>query len=139
MKKRVVVGLIAAGLFAAANKAQNPALTSDPTEHEYGTLIVESDRRDAALKIDGEECGDVPRLLLLSPGRHKLFLQAAAAPDKTREVEVRVGFRTIVKINFAGGSPETVIEPETGSKRAPGTRPSPTPAEARTLFALIAQ
>src|SRR5215469_11488251 len=47
--------------------------------HEYGTLIVESDRENAALRIDGEDCGNVPRLLLLSPGRHKVFLQAADA------------------------------------------------------------
>jgi PEGA domain len=78
----------------------------------YGTLIVESDRMDAALRIDGEDCGNVPRLLLLSPGRHKVFLQAANAPDKTREVEIKVGYRTSVRINFAGGSPETKIEPE---------------------------
>jgi hypothetical protein len=36
-------------------------------EHVYGTLIVESDRMDAALRIDGEDYGNVPRLLLLSP------------------------------------------------------------------------
>src|ERR1700730_8200266 len=48
-------------------------------EHSYGTLIVVSDRDDAALKIDGEDCGNVPRLLFLSPGRHKLLLTAANA------------------------------------------------------------
>ena len=58
-------------------------------EHVYGTLIVESDRMDAVLTIDGEDYGNVPRLLLLSPGRHKVFLRAANAPDKTRQVEIR--------------------------------------------------
>jgi hypothetical protein len=105
-------------------------------EHVYGTLIVESDRMDAALRIDGEDYGNVPRLLLLSPGRHKVFLQAANAPDKTREVEIRVGYRTSVRINFAGGSPETKIEPEAAPKRLPVPRPSPTPARGRSLFAL---
>ena len=90
---------------------------------------------DAALRIDREDYGNVPRLLLLSPSRHKVFLQAANAPDKTREVEVKVGYRTIVRINFAGGSPETDIEPETVPRRAPRLRPSPTPAEG-SLFAL---
>jgi hypothetical protein len=99
-------------------------------EHVYGTLIVESDRMDAVLRVDGEDYGNVPRLLLLSPGRHRVFLQAANAPDKTREVEVKVSYRTTVRINFAGGSPETDIEPET----AP--RPSPTSAPAGSLFAL---
>jgi hypothetical protein len=105
-------------------------------EHVYGTLIVESDRMDAALRIDGEDYGNVPRLLLLSPGRHKVFLQAANAPDKTREVEIRVGYRTSVRINFAGGSPETKIEPEAAPRRLPVPRPSPTPARGRSLFAL---
>ena len=105
-------------------------------EHVYGTLIVESDRRDAALRIDGEDYGNVPRLLLLSPGRHKVFLQAANAPDKTREVEIRLGYRTSVRINFAGGSPETKIEPEAAPRRLPVPRPSPTPARGRSLFAL---
>ena len=104
-------------------------------EHVYGTLIVDSDRPDAALKIDGEDCGNAPRLLLLSPGRHKVFLQAANAPDKTREVEVKVGYRTIVRINFVGGSPETEIEPETVPRRAPVPRPSPT-AAGGSLFVL---
>jgi hypothetical protein len=103
-------------------------------EHVYGTLIVDSDRPDAALKIDGEDCGNAPRLLLLSPGRHKVFLQAANAPDKTREVEVKVGYRTIVRINFVGGSPETEIEPETVPRR-PVPRPSPT-AAGGSLFVL---
>jgi hypothetical protein len=47
-------------------------------QHVYGALIVVSDRPDAALRIDGEDYGNVPRLLLLSPGRHKVFLQAAS-------------------------------------------------------------
>src|SRR5260221_7740833 len=33
-------------------------------EHVYGTLIVESDRMDAALRIGGEDYGNPPRLLL---------------------------------------------------------------------------
>jgi PEGA domain len=103
-------------------------------EHVYGTLIVESDRTDAALRIDGEDCGNVPSLLLLSPGRHKVFLQAANEPDKTRKVDVKLGYRTTVRINFAGGSPETDIEPEAVPRRVP--RPSPTPARAGSLFAV---
>jgi hypothetical protein len=101
----------------------------------YGTLIVESDRMDAVLRVDGEDCGNAPRLLLLSPGKHKLFLQAANAPDKTREVEVKMGYRTSVRINFAGGSPETDIEPEVVPRRVPVPRPRPTPA-GRIMFAL---
>jgi hypothetical protein len=107
-------------------------------QHVYGTLIVESDRPDAALRIDGEDYGNVPRLLLLSPGRHKLFLQAANAPDKTREVEITVGHRTSVRINFEGGSPETKVEPEAAPRRLPVPSPSPsrTPARGRSLFAV---
>jgi hypothetical protein len=78
----------------------------------------------------------VPRLLFLSPGRHKLLLTAANAPDKTREVEIKVGYRTSVRINFEGGSPETEVEPETAPRRLPVPRPSPTPARGRSLFAV---
>jgi hypothetical protein len=88
-------------------------------EYVYGTLIVVSDRMDAVLRVDRADYGNVPSLLLLSPGRHKVFLQAANAPDKTRELEVKVGYRTTVRINFAGGSPETDIEPETVPRRLP--------------------
>ena len=94
--------------------------------HEYGTLIVESDRYDAALKIDdGEDRGNVPTIVFLSPGRHKVFLTAANAPDKTREVEIKVGYRTTVRINFAGGSPETTITKESSS---PTATPAPSAA-----------
>ena len=89
-------------------------------EHLYGTLIVESDREDAAIKIDGEESGKVPRILFLAPGRHKVSLAAPNAPDKTREVEIKVGYETNVRINFAGGSPETTI-----TKPAPSATPKP--------------
>ena len=99
-------------------------------------MIVESDRTDAALRIDGEDYGNAPTLLLLSPGRHKVFLQAANGPDKTREVEIKVGYRTSVRINFAGGSPETKIEPEAAPRRAPVPKPSPTPARTGSMFAL---
>jgi hypothetical protein len=92
---------------------------------------------DAVLRVDKVDYGNVPRLLLLSPGKHKVFLQAANAPDKTREVEVKVGYRTTVRINFAGGSPETDIEPEPVPRRLPVPRPSPTPAPTGgSLFAL---
>ena len=105
-------------------------------EHSYGTVIVESDRDDAALKIDGKDCGNVPGLLFLSPGRHKILLTAANAPDKTREVEIKVGYRTSVRINFEGGSPETEVEPEMAPRRLPVPRPSPTPARERSLIAV---
>jgi hypothetical protein len=92
---------------------------------EYGTLIIESDRDDAAVKIDGEDCGNVPKIVFLSSGRHKVFLTAANAPDKTREVEIKVGYRTSVRINFAGGSPETTI---TKGVSSPTATPAPSAA-----------
>jgi chorismate binding enzyme len=81
--------------------------------------------RTIELAFDGEDCGNMPNSLLLSPGRHKVFLQAPDAPDKTREVEIKVGYRTSVRINFAAGSPETKIEPETAPRRVPVPRLRP--------------
>jgi hypothetical protein len=46
-----------------------------------------------------------------------VFLTAVNAPDKTREAETKVGYRTKVRINFAGGSPETEMEREGVPKR----------------------
>jgi len=65
-------------------------------------------------------------------GRRKLwsgeYHEGRTCPRKTREVEIKVGYRTSVRINFAGGSPETKIEPETVPRRLSVPRPSPTPA-----------
>jgi PEGA domain len=76
-------------------------------KHSYGTLIVSSDRADAALTIDGTNFGRPPSLVFLAPGQHKVFLTATNAPDKTRNVDVIEGQRASVEIHFTGSSPET--------------------------------
>jgi hypothetical protein len=76
-------------------------------KHSYGTLIVSSDRNDAALTIDGSDFGHPPVLVFLTPGAHKVFLTASNAPDKTRNVDVIEGQRATVEIHFTGSSPET--------------------------------
>jgi PEGA domain len=60
-------------------------------KHEYGTVVVTCERTDAALLIDGTDYGHPPAVVLVSPGRHKLFMTASNAPDKTREVELKAG------------------------------------------------
>src|ERR1700744_230658 len=55
-------------------------------KHEYGTIVVTCDRTDATLVIDGTGYGLAPAVVLVSPGRHKLFMSASNAEDKTREV-----------------------------------------------------
>ena len=91
------------------------ALTPDDAQvvafhfkHSYGTLIVSSDRADAALTIDGTNFGHPPALVFLTPGTHKVFITATNAPDKTRNVDVAEGQRASVEIHFTGASPETV-------------------------------
>jgi PEGA domain len=42
-------------------------------KHEYGTLVVTCERTDAALLIDGTGYGHPPAVVLVSPGRHKLW------------------------------------------------------------------
>jgi len=93
--------------------------------HLYGTLVLSSDRSDAALVIDGVDFGHPPNLLFLSPGQHKLIIRAPDAPDKTRTFEVEEGHRTSVQINFSGSSPETKIEPEGQPSGSPVPRPTP--------------
>jgi len=78
-------------------------------KHSYGTLIVSSDRADAALTIDGVSFGHPPALVFLEPGTHKVFITATNAPDKTRSVDVAEGQCASVEIHFTGSSPETVM------------------------------
>jgi hypothetical protein len=89
-------------------------LTPDDTQvaafhfkHTYGTLIVSSDRTDAALTIDGADFGHPPALVFLAPGPHKISITAANAPDKTRNADVVEGQRASVEIHFSASSPET--------------------------------
>jgi PEGA domain len=89
-------------------------------KHSYGTLIVSSDRGDAALTIDGADFGYPPALVFLAPGPHKVFITAANAPDKTRNVDVIEGQRASIEIHFSGSSPET-----TTSGSGPTVSPSP--------------
>jgi hypothetical protein len=95
-------------------------------KHEYGTLVVTCERIDAALLIDGTGYGHPPSVVLLSPGRHKLFLTASNAPDKTREVELNAGERATVEMDFSGGSPETT-KTSVSPQSAPVDSPSPVP------------
>src|SRR5260221_14606261 len=57
-------------------------------KHSYGTLIVSSDRADAALTIDGTSFGHPPALVFLTPCFYKIFITANNAPVKTRNVDV---------------------------------------------------
>jgi hypothetical protein len=100
-------------------------------KHEYGILVVTCERIDAALVIDGTGYGHAPAVVLISPGRHKLFMTATNAPDKTREVELQAGERATVEMDFSGGSPETTktsvspAGPEDSPSPAPTASPNP--------------
>jgi PEGA domain len=93
-------------------------------KHEYGTIVVTCDRTDAALVIDGTGYGHPPAVVLVSPGKHQLFVTASNAPDKTREVEVTAGQRASVEMDFSGGSPETT---KTSAAQEPSPQASPSP------------
>jgi len=100
-------------------------------KHEYGTLVVTCERIDAALVIDGTGYGHPPAVVLVSPGRHKLFMTASNAPDKTREVELKAGERATVEMDFSGGSPETTktsVSPESSPEDSPSTAPKASPS-----------
>jgi PEGA domain len=113
-------------------------------KHSYGTLIVSSDRADAALTIDGTSFGHPPALVFLTPGTHKVFITANNAPDKTRNVDVVEGQRATVEIHFTGSSPETVTSgpsptvsasptKASSSPTAPPVKESPKPKASRQL------
>jgi hypothetical protein len=99
-------------------------------KHEYGTLVVTCERTDAALVIDGTGYGHPPAVVLISPGKHKLFLTASNAPDKTREVELKAGERATVEMDFSGGSPETTktsVSPQSSPEDSPAPAPKASP------------
>jgi hypothetical protein len=99
-------------------------------KHEYGTLVVTCERIDAALVIDGTGYGHPPAVVLVSPGRHKLFMTASNAPDKTREVELKAGDRATVEMDFSGGSPETTktsVSPQNSPEDSPAPAPKANP------------
>jgi PEGA domain len=96
-------------------------------KHSYGTLIVSSDRADAALTIDGANFGHPPALVFLTPGTHKVFITATNAPDKTRNVDVVEGERASVEIHFTGSSPETVTSAPSPTVSASPTKASSSP------------
>ena len=95
-------------------------------KHEYGTVVVTCERTDATLLIDGTGYGHPPAVVLVSPGKHKLFMTASNAPDKTREVELKAGERATVEMDFSGGSPETT-KTSAGPQGTPVDSPSPAP------------
>jgi hypothetical protein len=100
-------------------------------KHEYGTLVVTCERTDASLVIDATGYGHPPAVVLLSPGRHKLFLTASNAPDKTREVELKAGERATVEMDFSGGSPETTktsVSPQSTPVDSPSPAPNASPS-----------
>jgi hypothetical protein len=95
--------------------------------HRYATLVVSSERTDAALVIDGTGYGHPPASIIVPPGRHTLFLTAANLPEKTREVALAAGERATVEIDFSRGSPQTK---KTGGDpdSVPVESPAPAPA-----------
>jgi hypothetical protein len=95
-------------------------------KYEYGTIVVTCDRTDAALVIDGTGYGHPPAIVLVSQGKHQLFVTAANAPDKSREVEVAAGQRASAEMDFSGGSPETT-KTSVSPRSTPEDSPSPVP------------
>ena len=101
-------------------------VTAYQFKYEYGTIVVTCDRTDAALLIDGSGYAHPPAIVLVSPGKHKLFVTAANAPDKTREVEVAPGQRASVEMDFSQGSLETT-KTSVNPRRTPEDLPPPAP------------
>jgi len=100
-------------------------------KHQYGTIVVTCDRIDAALVIDGTGYGHPPAIVLVSPGKHKLFVTALNAPDKTREVEVAADQRASVEMDLSQSSPETTktsVSPQSTPEDSPLSSPESSPS-----------
>jgi serine/threonine protein kinase len=107
-------------------------------KHEYGLISLASDRADSEVIIGGIKLGKLPIEGILPPGQHQVVIRAPGVPDQARIVDVKVGQRSVMQVNFntVGGAAATLSPSQTESKQSasqatPGqNRPrTPRPAE----------
>jgi PEGA domain len=102
-------------------------VTPDPTgtaavefKHNYGWVLVSSNRRNSEVLIEGFSFGKAPILGILPPGRHPVTVRAPGYQDQTQVVDVQTGKRTSLAIRFRrsmrlASSPATAVPPKTAA------------------------
>ena len=98
--------------------------------HEYGTLVVSSNRHDAEVSIEGSSTGNPPMERVLPPGRYSVLVRAPGFPDQTEVADVQIGQRMVMAFNFAlppPPAPSGEVASSGGQQTSPST-PVATPA-----------
>lgn len=94
-------------------------------KHNYGWVLVSTNRRNSVVLIEGFSFGKAPVLGILPPGRHPVTARASGYQDQTQVVDVQTGKRTSLAFRFrrsmrlarsgpaTAGPPKTAALPET--------------------------
>lgn len=115
--------------------ADDDQVVASHFKHSYGELVVDSDRTDGTLSIDGMDFGHPPSLIFLPPGAHKVFVTVPNAPEKTRIVNIIEGTHSSVVVHFSGDADSGVGPNSSKPASSPNPRQSqviasPDPTEA---------
>lgn len=74
-------------------------------KHQYGTLVISSNRHDAEVSIEESSTGNPPIERVLPPGRYSVVVRAPGFPDQTEVADVQIGQRMVMAFNFATPTP----------------------------------
>ena len=109
------------GALEPVTKQVTPNPTGTATvefKHNYGWVLVSSNRRDSEVLIEGFSFGKAPILGILPPGRHPVIVRAPGYQDQTQVVDVQTGKRISLAFRFsrsmrlARSSPATAGPPK---------------------------
>jgi hypothetical protein len=90
-------------------------------KHNYGWVLVSTNRRNSEVLIEGFSFGKAPVLGILPPGRHPVTVRAQGYQDQTQVVDVQTGKRTSLAFRFrrsmrlARSGPATASPPKTAA------------------------
>jgi len=96
-------------------------------KHQYGTVVVSSNRHDAEVSIEGSSTGNPPIERVLPPGRYSVVVRAPGFTDQTEVADVQIGQRMVMAFNFAPPPPSGEVASSGGKQSSPST-PMTTPA-----------
>jgi outer membrane receptor protein involved in Fe transport len=82
-------------ILANAVSAMNPEMVP-----ETGTLVINSDERDAEVLIDGSVEGFTPALINVPVGRHRVRVNSQGFLPYRREVQIRPNQQTVLKVEL---------------------------------------
>jgi PEGA domain len=97
-------------------------------KHQYGTVVVSSNRHDAEVSIEGSSTGKPPIERVLPPGRYFVVVRAPGFPDQTEVADVQIGQRMVMAFNFALPPPPSGELASSGGQQSSPSMPMTTPA-----------